>query len=71
MPHHLGPPLVVAPMPVVRMEQLIRLTARLVTRMLPPPPTGPPPGLEIEPEEGIDDGSTARRWDAHDTGDSR
>jgi hypothetical protein len=71
MPHHRGSPLVVVPTPVVRMERLIRLTARLVARMLPPPPTGPPPGVEIEHEEGIDDGSTASRGCTHGTGDSR
>jgi hypothetical protein len=43
MSNHLGPPTALGPAPIVRMDQRIRLTARLVGRMLLLTPADPPP----------------------------
>jgi len=44
--HHLGPPAALVRDPIVRMDQLIRLTARLGGRMLRLTPADPPPTAE-------------------------
>jgi len=51
MSHHLGPPAALVPDPIVRMDQLIRLTARLVGRMLLLTPADQPPTAEAEHEQ--------------------
>lgn len=61
MSHHLGPPAALAPDPIVRMDQLVRLTARLVGRMLLLTPADQPPTAEVEHEHDSARCSTARR----------
>jgi hypothetical protein len=51
MSHPLGPPAALAPDPLARRDRLIRLTARLVGRMLLPIPPAQPPIAEGEPEQ--------------------
>lgn len=51
MAHHLGPPAALAPEPVARRDRLIRLTARLVGRMIRPTLPDQPPTAEVEPEQ--------------------
>jgi len=48
MSHHLGPPAALAPEPVARRDRLIRLTARLVGRMIRPTLPDQPPTAEVE-----------------------
>ncbi|HEX9869603.1 MAG TPA: hypothetical protein VGC99_13605 [Candidatus Tectomicrobia bacterium] len=48
MSHHLGPPAALAADPVARRDRLIRLIARLVGRLLLPPPRDQPPTAAVE-----------------------
>ena len=52
MLHHLGLATALVSEPVVRMDQLIRLTARLVARMIPPTPTDQLSAAEDEHAQG-------------------
>jgi hypothetical protein len=71
MSHHLGPPAPLVPEPVVRMDQLIRLTARLVARMIPLTPTDQPSAAEVDHERGHPLCSRSRRLHAPCAGGSR
>jgi len=61
MSHHLRPPTALVPDPIVRMDQLIRLTARLVGRMLLLTPADQPPTAAVEREPDSARCSTSRR----------
>jgi hypothetical protein len=61
MSHPLGPPTALVPDPIVRMDQCIRLTARLVGRMLLLTPADQPPTAEVAHEQDSARCSTSRR----------
>ena len=71
MSHHLGPPVLLVPEPVVRMDQLIRLTARLVARMIPLTPMDQPSAAEVDHEQGPPRCSRSRSLHAPCAGGSR
>jgi hypothetical protein len=61
MAHPLGPPTALLPDPIVRRDQRIRLTARVVGRMLLLPPADQPPPAEVGPEQESARGAPSRR----------
>ena len=58
MSHHRGPPAALAPPPVARRDRLIRLTARLVGRMIRPTLPDQPPTAAVEHAQDRSGGST-------------
>jgi hypothetical protein len=57
MSHHLGPPAAIAANPIARRDRLIRLTARLVGRLLLPTARDQPPTAAVEHEQDRSGGS--------------
>lgn len=71
MSHHLRPPAALAPEPVARRDRLIRLTARLVGRMIRPTLPDQPPTAAVEHEQDSSVCSTSRRGCTPQRGGSR